>query len=151
MHETFNDTAVDFTNRNVIRYKVAAVKDGFVTEPAEVLFVVVPRPKTSAFCRVWGLIQDFEDAPQASIQGALVVPAAGARMVSTAEFNVKANPPITSNQEGFWSVDVPKAREIIGGGALTITIPSTGNTITINLTSVPDLSAAHWSRCGSVA
>jgi PKD repeat protein len=142
MHESYTDTSVTFGDRHVIRYHIVTVTPDGDLVPAEVLAVKPTMPPTSDYCRVWGVLNDTENAPLSGIAISLV-PTDELYNIRTGERVRIVEQTTTTDADGYFEVlalrDVAASRT----GVLQLTIDDAF----VVLTEIHDESHVNYLEC----
>jgi len=141
-HETYTDAAVSFGSRSAIRYHIIRIQGTNQSVVSEVLAVSPPIPDTTDMCTVWGIVQDITGDVQVSLAMTMTIASANDYLVGTSENIKSAVETTTTDNDGFFSFQVPRSASRAQN--VVITISGGGKIWTLN--TVPDQNFINVNR-----
>lgn len=148
-HEAYTDSAVDFTGRSVIRYRIIRVQGTNQSVCAEVVAVNPPAPRSTSFTTLYGIEESTAGVPMPNIKIKLEMDDVDNIGAETGEHAIKETEESPSNTtssdtDGFWSFQVRRNTTWQGAPIFTLTIDVEGVPYTKAISQMPDQDAVHW-------
>jgi hypothetical protein len=139
MHESYVDT-VDFTTRQVVRYKVVRVENTAESLPFEMLAVRPTLPPDATLCTVYGIVENMAGVPQAGVAVSLALTPDDSLDPSTGELISTTAQTTVTDTEGYFEVFVPRNVARLNAAELTLTIGE----VEWIIASVPDVAYINF-------
>lgn len=140
MHESYTDSAVDFTGRNAIRYRVIVDLGSAQLVAAECVAVIPTPPPTNDFCRVWGILDSTQGGPVPAQTVTLQILDGDNYNPRTAETFESSQVEAATDADGYWELLLPRDVAHSGGDIFRLIVDGK----THSVSEVPDLDAVCY-------
>lgn len=141
-HESHTDSPTYASERYVIRYRITRVQGSDESIAAEAIGVSPPLPPTSNLITLWGIVEDIQGNPEASIVARLAISDADDYGQDTGETILKTTEQASTDADGFWYFFVRRDVARVGGGTYTLTL----NNQNFTIVSLPDQAHINYLR-----
>ena len=149
-HESTTLAGIDFGSRHLLRARCVQVEGSNTADPALSTIVLPTPPPDANHATIWGIVPDQQGNAQAGLAVSLTLSAATPIYIgSTGEVLFPEEETTETDADGYFEFFVPRAIALNAdlNAALTISRTGAANSISFEITTVPNKREVHFREC----